>query len=381
MSEKKYIEDSSLGGRIAEIEIKLGRLRRMLEENQKEAVLLIKHPNYSWITAGGKSFVANCFDSGAVAILVTKTSRYAICNVIEAPRIINEEKLPELGFEVLVYKWQENLLADFVKKYVSSMEKVISDSPCGCTIVAPKLIAPLRYCLTENEMARYLHLGNMLSQGLEEYLPTVKPGMTELEIAGGISKTLWKYNVEQVMHLVSADERAMLYRHGLPTGKKLEHNLIVSINGRYKGLVATVSRMIYFGKPDEFIINQYRDCCEMECLTISKSKAGIDEIELYQALRQAYIDKGYPTMFDKHGQGGCQGYWPREYMITPESHNIMKENQAYCFNPVIDGTKSEDSYLLTSAGPIMITHPVTYPKAAYTYNGITMERPDLLIIN
>ena len=70
-----------------------------------------------------KNFVANCFDAGAVSILITKNEQYAICNVIEAPRLIDEEKINELGFILRVYKWQENKLEDFVKKSVTSMER------------------------------------------------------------------------------------------------------------------------------------------------------------------------------------------------------------------------------------------------------------------
>jgi Xaa-Pro dipeptidase len=381
MRRAEYIEDISLEGRLAEINEKLIKVRNMLEQNGKEALLLTKHPNFSWITAGGKNFVANCFDAGAVSILITKNGQYAICNVIEEPRIIEEEKLPELGFTLHVYKWQENRLEEYVKKHVGSMENVISDMPCGSAQVSPELIAPLRLQFTTNEIARYCHLGDVMSQALEEYLVTVEPGMTEYEIAGGISNALWKHNIEQVMHLVSVDERALHYRHALPTEKKLRHNLLVSINGRYKGLITTVSRMVYFGKPDPAFVAQYRDCCEMESLTMSKAKVGADEIDMYNTMYKAYIDKGYPTMFDKHGQGGCQGYWPREYMITPTNHNIIKENQAYCFNPVVDGTKTEDSFIVTKEGLISITRPISFPKLTYSFDGIEIERPDLMIID
>lgn len=381
MRKLDYLEDITLEGRIAEINEKLTRVRNMLEQNDKEALLLTKHPNFSWITAGGKNFVANCFDAGAVSILITKNEQYAICNVIEAPRLIDEEKINELGFILRVYKWQENKLEDFVKKSVTSMEKVISDIPCGGAQVAPELIGPLRWQFTTNEIARYRHLGDVMSMALEEYLVTVKPGMTEYEIAGGISNALWKHNIEQVMHLVSADERAVHYRHALPTEKKLRNNLIVSINGRYKGLITTVSRMVYFGKPDPAIVSRYRDCCEIESLTMSKAKVGADEIDMYNTIYQAYIDKGYPTMFDKHGQGGCQGYWPREYMITPDNHGPILENQAYCYNPVIDGAKSEDSFIVTSEGLVPITRPISFPKLTYTFDGIEIERPDIMIID
>ena len=118
----------------------------------------------------------------------------------------------------------------------------------------------------------------------------------------------------------------------------------------------------------------------MESYTASKAAVGVDELTLYDTLRQAYLDKGYDTMFDKHGQGGCQGYWPREYMITPSSHHIIQKNQAYCFNPVVDGTKSEDSFIVTENGPLLITRPISFPKLTYTFGDVSFERPGILVL-
>ena len=78
----KYKEDTSLEARKLEISVKKQRINKMLDERGMEALLLTKHPNFSWITAGGKNFVANCFDGGAVSILVTRQSMYAVCNII-----------------------------------------------------------------------------------------------------------------------------------------------------------------------------------------------------------------------------------------------------------------------------------------------------------
>ena len=378
---KIYQEDSTIQGRRNEIGLKLKLIREMLEAHDMEALLLQKHPNFSWLTAGGKNFVANCFDDGATALLVTLNGCYAICNVIESPRLLEEEHLDLLGFEVIDYPWQEKQLESIVGRYVSSTEKIVSDEPMGKALVRPEWIRPLRIHLTENEIGRYLYLGEKLSEAIEACLAVVKRGMTEYEITGLLSEYIWPYGIEQVMHLVSADERACRYRHALPTEKKLENNLIVSINGRYKGLIVTTSRMVYLGQPDEAFVRQYRDCCEMECLTDSMAKIGADEIVMYDTLKQAYIDKGYPTMFDKHGQGGCQGYWPREYMITPDSHHPVGINQAYCFNPVVDGTKTEDSFIVTQEGIVLITRPISYPKLTFDFNGTHFERPDLLVLD
>ena len=376
-----YTEDLSIAGRRAEIEEKLIRVRALLENEKKEAFLFLKHPNFSWITAGAKGFVANCFDDSAIAILVTKTGAYAICNVIEEPRVKEEEHLEELGFEFMVYAWQKNGIHDAVKKQVGNVNTVLCDTPFAEACVATDLLRPLRIQFTKNEIGRWLHLGDVMSKALEEYLATVTPGMTEYEIAGGISKALWKHNIEQVMHLVSVDERVDKYRHALPTDKKLRNNLLVAINGRYKGLVTTVSRMVYCGKPSEEFSSQYRDCCDMEMETMFKAQVGADELEMYDTLRQAYDKRGYSDMFDKHGQGGCQGYWPREYMITPDAHYTVRENMAYCYNPVVDGTKAEDAFLVLPEGLTHITRPISFPKINYDFNGKTYERPDILVID
>ena len=70
-----------------------------------------------------------------------------------------------------------------------------------------------------------------------------------------------------------------------------------------------------------------------------------------------------------------------EYMITPDSHFAVGINQAYCFNPVVDGTKSEDSFIVTEEGIVQITRPISYPVLTYDFNGTRFERPDLLILD
>ena len=71
MLRSQYIEDTSLAGRKREIDIKLARVREMLAQHDAEALALQMHPNFSWMTAGAKNFVANCFDAGATTLLIT----------------------------------------------------------------------------------------------------------------------------------------------------------------------------------------------------------------------------------------------------------------------------------------------------------------------
>ncbi|MFY9446238.1 MAG: M24 family metallopeptidase [Dethiobacteria bacterium] len=377
----KYKEDASLEGRRKEIAIKVKRVREMLDREGLNGLLLTKHSNFSWITAGGKSSVTLCVEPGVVSILVTRDGLYAITSVIEARRYREEEQMEELGFKVLEHEWYENKAPDIVAEIVGDLSKVGSDLPFGSAKVINEKINPLRYTLTDNEIGRYLYLGKTLSAALEEYIASVKPGMTEYEITGGLCEALWKHNIDQVLFLVSADERAYKYRHGIPTGKKLEKHLQISVNGRYKGLITTVTRMVHFGKKDPQLAKQYDDTCEIECRSIAAVKIGQDDINAYHANKKAYEDLGYGEMWRLHGQGGPQGYNNRDYVITPTSHGITQVNQCYCFNPVIDGTKTEDAFIVTEEGPLFVTRPVSFPKIYKEVDGIKFERPGLLFID
>ncbi len=332
------------------------------------------------MTAGGKSIVTICVDAGVVTLLITKNGRYAIMNNIEVGRMREEELLEELGFEIVTMPWFENKTADLISKIVGDLSKVGSDMTIAGTLPISVKIDPLRFSLTENEIARYRYLGDALSAALEEYIISVKPGMTENEIAGGLSRALWPYGIDPVLFLVSADERAYKHRHGIPTDKKLEKHLILSVNGRYKGLITTVTRMVHFGKEDKKLRQQFVDTCEIECRTIAAVRVGTDDLAAYNMNKDSYEALGYGEMWAKHGQGGSQGYNNRDYMITPTSHRITVPNQCYCFNPVIDGTKTEDAFIATEEGPLFVTRPVTFPKLLKEVNSIKFERPDIVFI-
>lgn len=369
----------TITSRRVEISCKLARVRDMLKENGLQGVIFSNHFNFSWITAGGKSFVANCFDKGATAILVTDSQCFAFCSIIEEPRIRKEEQLEDLGFTICSFGWEKDETIEQIRKIVN-LNRVISDHPMDGICCRNDLIDPLRWNLTPQEQERFCYLGTAMSQALEEYLLTVRPGMTEFEIAGGISKALWDKGIEQVMHLVTADQRSFDFRHGLPTDKPLKKSLIVSINGRYHGLITTVSRMVCVGNVPAELEDKYRSCLEIESAAMAKTRPGVAEREIYDCLRDSYELQGWGDMFRRHGQGGCQGYIPREYMITDTSMGLAEKNRAYCYNPVIDGAKSEDAFLVEERGIRMITRPMAFESVSMSVNGQKILRPAIAVI-
>ena len=377
----KYVEDTSIAGRKAEIDIKVQRIIRLLEEEGLEALYLTRQSNFAWITAGSSSIVTMCMEDGVAAILVTKNGkRFAITDAVEENRMKEEQHLEELGFEIISQAWYEKRNEEFIKAIVGSMEKVGADIYFGSAKMIQDKINPLRFSLTENEICRYQYLGDTMSEALEQYLATVRPGMTEYEIAGGVAGSLWPHMIDQVLFLVASDERILKHRHAIPTSKKLEKSLMVSCNGRYKGLITTVTRMVYFGKAPKELLEKYEATAEIECRMIEATKPGVDDLVPHLVGKEAYKEFGYEQMYYLHHQGGPQGYYNRNYLVSDLKHEVTQENQCYCYNPVVSGTKTEDAFIATPEGPLMVTKPKSFPKIIKTVNGVRFERPGMLVI-
>ena len=378
---KTYVEDTSIQARSEEIAIKVARIQGMLEAEGLNAVYLTRSANYAWITAGANGVITICMEDSAVGVLVTKDGKkYALTNIIEAQRAKDEEHLEELGFEVLSQAWDENKYADMIRKAAGDLALVGSDVPFeNCRVIQNKIL-PLHYSLTDNEIGRYQYLGDTMSEALEGYLATIRPGMTEFEVTGGICNALWPHNIQPVLHLTAADDRAFKYRHCVPYGNKAEKLMLVSCNGRYKGLITTTTRLVCFGDPGEDFKKQFETTAQIHAKMIAASKPGVDDIVPHRVGKQAYEEAGYGEMYYKHAQGGPQSYYNRYYNTSENMHGIIQENQCYCYQPVIDGTKVEDAFINTAEGPLMVTKPKSFPKVVMEVGDVTIESPGLLII-
>ncbi|HBT25143.1 MAG TPA: peptidase M24 [Pseudothermotoga sp.] len=363
--------------RIEEVRIKLSRVRNFLDKHGLSAVLLKKQPNFSWITGGGLNMVGIATEIGVASVLITRESCYILANKIESERMKDEE-LGELNFEIIDYDWFENKELEIVKKIVDG--KVGCDVPVSDLNYVENEINKLRYELTESEIERYMYLGEILSRSLESVLLFVKPGDSEASVAGKISEQLWQYRIDPTGFMVAADERARLYRHPIPTLKKIERSVMVSVNARYKGLITTVTRMVYFGKVPADVVTQYRNNVEIECIMIDKTRAGEKMNVPVLAAIEEYKRRGYHEEWKFHHQGGPMGYYARDIRVTPACDEIIRRNQAFCWNPTISGTKSEDGFIVTESGPIMITKPFIFPKLEIGIGNVRFVRPDIFVI-
>jgi Xaa-Pro dipeptidase len=360
-----------------EMKEKERRVREFLQLKGLKALLLKRQANFSWMTCGGLNLVGIATEMGVTSLLITDNSKFVISNNIEAPRMIEEEGLEKQGFVIKTFPWFEDQEASIVKELLGEAP-LGSDSPFPNAQMMAEDIARLRYSFTSDEQKRYRWLGKRVSIALEKTMMKTKKGEKESAVVGRLCKELWKDRIDPVTLMSAADDRISNFRHPIPTERRIEKYLMVSVNARKWGLIVSLTRFVHFGKLPKELREKYEANVFIDCTLMAHSRPRVPAREVLQKGIEAYKEKGYPEEWKLHHQGGSIGYTGRDYRVHFKSPDIIQENQPFTWNPSITGTKSEDTIIVTSKGPEMITRPFLYPTLSLSVAGISFTRPTIL---
>ncbi len=360
-----------------ELSIKLNRIRRMLKEENLDACYIKRQDNFCWLTCGAVNFIG-MGDMGNVGLLVTEDQTYAITNNVEAPRMLEEEALEELGFEILYDSWYKDDFESNKIKEICGEGRVGFDHHNQLGINISGKIQPLRYSLTEEEVEKYKIGGRLFSWALEETIAAVEPGDTEIEVAGRLNHALRKKGLLEATLMCASDERIYKYKHPIPTKKLIKERVQLGANVRYKGLNICATRYVNFIPITEELKEQHKKNVEIDCILIHNTIPGKSYQDPFQAGKKAYEDFGYAGDFEKHHIGGPTGYTARDFRIGFNHDGKIEVNQAFCWNPSITGTKSEDTIIATEEGPIFVSNAAFFPTVSVEIDGKAYERPNIL---
>lgn len=363
-----------------EIELKKGRLRKLLQERNLDAVYLKTQSNFSWLTAGGLNVVGIAMELGVVGLLVTPEREFAVCNNIEAPRMEREEKLEELGFELHSYPWYDDREEETVKK-LSGQGRLGADSHFPDAENVAGAIAPLRYSLLPSEIERYKELGRLSSLAIEETARTVRPGDKECEVVGRLAEHLWANRLDYITTFCAADERISEFRHPIPTEKRIGKRAMLCVNARKWGLIVSLTRFVQFEPVSDELRRIYNANVHIDCTLMANTVPGSPVVEAFNAGIKDYSALGFDDEYKLHHQGGAIGYKGRDYKVNFHSQQIVQENQAFCWNPSITGSKSEDVILATTDGPLLLSRPQVFPELEMEVDGYRFGRPDILVMS
>lgn len=362
---------------MSELTIKLERIQDLLDRQGLDALLLRKEANFAWATCGASSHVNLADSQGAASLLYTPHGRYLVTNNIEAPRLEDEEHLLEQGWELRAPRWYDE---DGIASELTQGMRVGADCAFPDAKDVEGEMMQLRSALLPEEIERFRQLSQACAEAMDSAILSIRPGLSENLIAGMLAREALLRGVEPIVDLVGTDERISRYRHPLPTGKKLENYAMLGLCGRKWGLVASITRLVYFGRLPDELKNKSRALAQVDAHFIAATRPGAKLYEILQEAIGCYQLYGFVDEWKSHHQGGLAGYEPRELFATPESEDEVAVGQVYAWNPSISGIKSEDTILVGETQNEILTAIPRWPAIKVNLRGQSIERPLIMEI-
>lgn len=358
--------------RLSEHNKKVIRLQKLIEEQNLDGICLFTFVNYSWFSAGGSNRVVTGSERGcSVLILMQDGTKYVTAPQNEAARIINEE-VGELDFKLITFPWYENVIR--VIKDRLPNKKLGADVDIPGMINLRVEIDRLRFSLTDEEVLKARDLSMECSLEIAKICANLKPGMTEYQIGAEISKKFLEKEIRPAVLLIGVDERLKYCKHPVLTDKSLEKYAMISIVGEKHGLHTTLTRSVNFGKISSELQQRYDAVCLVDAMMCNSTKLGTSVQNVFEFCKKAYEKVGFKDGWQAHHQGGAIGYASREFRAN-ERDEIIRYHQMFGWNPIIEGTKSEETILVGNKGFETLTSvPHWWPTKEY--NGVV--RPQIL---
>lgn len=349
----------------------------LLERTHLDGLILQNVSSIAWITGGAAAYVNSATTTGIATLLITPTSRHLITNNIEATRLKQEEHLSEQGWEFHLSPWYatQEALAQ-----LGGGLKLGADSAFPGAVDLSGEVARLRTQLTLQEVERFRLLGRLCADAMNAATRSLQPGQSEYEIAARLGYEAQQRGAQPIVNLIATDERIFSFRHPLPTAKTLERYAMLVLCGRRWGLVGSITRLVHFGPLPDEVRRKSEAVARIDATMIAATRPGKTLGEIFEQIRAAYAEAGFPDEWQLHHQGGPTGYEPREFIAVPDSAEAVRRSQAFAWNPSITGAKSEDTILVGESDNEVLTAIQDWPSISVMIDGREILRPAILEI-
>jgi antitoxin VapB len=370
-----YVEDqNSIATECAE---KRDRLVTLMRDQRLDAIVISRHENIAWFTAGQVDIrVGLLRETGPASLLVTKEGEsFCITTTNEAARLAHEE-FAALPCKPLLRPWTSTDVESSIRSVISQ-GRVGTDIPLGEHAVIN--LQPLRLLLTSGELNRYRWLGRQIAESVTEIVLSLRPGRSERSIQAAVASDLISRGLLPSVHLEAVDQRILAYPHPVPRTGVLERFAMVGLCARYGGLAASVTRFVHFGPLPNQLARDFTIVAQVNARVQAATRTGTTANELFTVLQNAYTEAGAPGGEQGHHQGGAAGYLEREWFARPGGTEKVTAAQALAWNPNLRGAKVEDTRLLFNNQLETITRTPALPEVTTVFNGVEYTTADVLI--
>ena len=215
-----------------------------------------------------------------------------------------------------------------------------------------ELMMELRMIKSENEIACLRRAGEITAKAFDYALEHIRPGMTELQVRGLAEYAMYEAGAENESYplwvLAGAGGNQAISRARHKVIQK-EDFVFLQIGARYEGYASTIGRPVFFGKPEQYLVDAVKAGYEAHEMIASQLYEGKDAA----TLAREYIDfmdaRGHRQWLlygPCHATGLMEGEPP---WIETSVDYRLRENMTYCIdifmgnNATARGFRIEDS--------------------------------------
>lgn len=359
-----------------EINQKLKRVESLLDRSNAGALLLSRHGNIAWITAGQvEARVALGLETAVCQLLLTRDGhRYYLAPNNEAARLADEE-FAGLGYEAVLYPWHES--GDDRLRGLVGDRGLLSDTvhPGAKLVNLTESQTPL----LPGEMERFRRVARETAEATVEVLESLAPGVSEHEMAARTSAALLRRGIDPTVLLMAVDERIHRYKHAVPRNGVLQRYGMLNLCARRWGLVVSITRFVHFGAPPAELTAAFEAVAQIHAQMLHATRDGAASSEIFAETERAYASVGAAEEIERHHQGGACGYAERDWVITPRGTERVVAPQAFGYNPSLRGAKAEDTVVVGGGRIEILTETPALPKIETVLDGVSYHSAGILV--
>jgi len=352
---------------------RLDNLRRELVERQVDAIL-ISQPENRFYLSGFSGSDGYLLITGKDTILATdfryveqvkkESPNFTLFEIkgrmaAWVPDLMDNLGIKKLGFE------PTNVTFSF---YMELTDILKNTKPELQVIPLKDTVEKLRTIKEPDEIVLIQKAADIADKALEAVTANLKPGVTELDLAWQLEKTMREMGSQSMPFevIVGAGPNSAL-PHAKPSNHRIKPGepIVIDIGARYGGYSSDLTRTVCIGKPDSTFKKIYDIVLSAQENAINHITAGMNGVKADDLARQIIITSGYGDKFG-HGTGhgvGLATHDPAPRLSPLAPTDPLRDGMVFSIEPGIylpewGGVRIEDLAMLDKGKVKLLSHSI-----------------------
>ena len=348
---------------------RIGRLKKKMAGDGLDAMIIAEPRNLRYISGftGSAGYV--------IILLKTNGDKFLLAD----PRYSEQAEREAPGFEVIQYERDpENAIADILNSHALATVGFEKDAltyseyerlsgkwkSAGFTLKPVEdLVGQLRAVKEEEEIRAIRRAAALADQAFSAWLPTVRPGLEERELANELEYIMRKLGADFAAFptIVASGARSSM-PHASASRSRLARGdlLLIDFGATVDGYNSDMTRTLSLGPWGAEQRRAYSAVLEAQSLALREIAPERGAKEIDAAARDLIARRGFRDRFG-HGLGHGVGLAVHEFpRLSPQSDDLLEPGMVVTVEPGIYlpgrfGVRVEDMVLVTSTGYELLT--------------------------